>query len=142
MQVEDRGDAVRVTRTVLFGDCDPAGIAYTPKIVDYALIAIDEFWKVALQGEGWFQLNVDHDIGTAFVDLHSRFTAPITPRQPLVLDVRLAGRGRSSIRFAVRAETGGRPALAINATCVFIRRSQVAAIEPPDWIAKALERFL
>ncbi len=30
-----------VTRTVKRGDCDPAGIIYTPRVLDYAMEALE-----------------------------------------------------------------------------------------------------
>jgi 4-hydroxybenzoyl-CoA thioesterase len=142
MSVQDLGDHVAVRHTVRFGDCDPALIAYTGSIVDYALVAIDEFWKVALDGKGWFELNLDHDIGTAFVNLSYDFTAPITPRAQLEMKVRVLSKGRSSITFCVTADHAGRAAFLARLTCVFIRRSTLKSIAPPDWIEIALSRFL
>lgn len=33
-------DAVFVSRTILFGDCDPAGVVYTPRFSYFAVEAI------------------------------------------------------------------------------------------------------
>jgi acyl-CoA thioesterase FadM len=142
MSVQDLGDRVVLRHTVRFGDCDPALIAYTGTIVDYALIAIDEFWKVVLDGKGWFELNLDHDIGTAFVNLSYDFTAPITPRAALDMQVRVVQKGKTSITFSVTADHAGQAAFAARLTCVFIRRSNLKKISPPDWIETALSRFL
>lgn len=142
MSVQDLGDHVVLRHTVRFGDCDPALIAYTGTIVDYALIAIDEFWKVALDGKGWFELNLDHDIGTAFVNLSYDFTAPITPRAPLEITVRVLRKGKTSIAFQVCAAQSGQAAFAAELTCVFINRSTLTKITPPIWIEQALARFI
>ena len=40
------------TRTILFGDCDPAGIVYTPRIAYFVIEAIHEFLSDRLGGEG------------------------------------------------------------------------------------------
>jgi len=54
-------------RRVGFGDCDPARIAYTGRIPEFALKAIDAFWEDLLDGDNWFRMNVDQGIGTPFV---------------------------------------------------------------------------
>ncbi|MFU8862488.1 MAG: acyl-CoA thioesterase [Rhodobacterales bacterium] len=142
MSVKDLGDRVVLRHTVRFGDCDPALIAYTGTIVDYALIAIEEFWKVALDGIGWFELNLDHNIGTAFVNLSYDFTSPITPRAPLEIMVRVHKKGKTSITFQVCAAQSGQAAFTAQLTCVFIERSTLRKITPPMWIEHALARFL
>ena len=131
MSIQDLGDYVAVRHTIRFGDCDPALIAYTGTIVDYALIAIDEFWKVALDGKGWFELNLDHDIGTAFVNLSFDFAAPITPRDDLNMQVRVLKKGRTSLTFRVTANHAGLAAFSATLTCVFIDRSTLTKITPP-----------
>ena len=47
------------TRTVLFGDCDPAGIVYTPRIAYFVIEAIHEFLSDRLGGEGLRLLEPD-----------------------------------------------------------------------------------
>ncbi len=45
-----------VTRTVKWGDCDPAGIIYTPRVLDYAM-EILEAWYREVVGVPWLVLN-------------------------------------------------------------------------------------
>lgn len=40
----------KTTRTVLFGDCDPAGAIYTPRIAHYVVEAVLEFQASRLNG--------------------------------------------------------------------------------------------
>lgn len=133
---------VTVERTVQFGDCDPAGIAYTGKITDFCLEAIDAFWREVLEGQGWFEINVDHNIGTPFVNSNIDFFSPITPREKLVSQVKILKLGRTSIEFLVEGAQGGRPCYLGKFTCVFVQRDTVSKIEPPDWIRSALQPYL
>jgi len=142
MLSEDLGDRVLVHHRVRFGDCDPARIAYTGQLVDFAIVAIDEFLKVALGGPGWYELNLDHGIGVPFVSLSVDFAAPVTPRASLQTEVHVTGRGRSSISFAVTASQTGVPVFAGRFTSVFVELSTLKSREPPDWIIRALDRFL
>ncbi len=66
-----------------WGDCDPARIAYTARIPEWALAAIDAWWESEV-GPGWFQLNIDRGHGTPFVHMTLDFRAPVTPRHRLI----------------------------------------------------------
>ena len=141
MPVGGTENTVEVQRVVAFGDCDPAGIAYTGKIVDYALQAIDAFWNVVLEGKGWFELNLDYNIGTPFVQINIGFSGPITPRQPLFLRVQLVRRGTTSVVLQVTGVQRGEDVFCGTFTCVFVERSSLRKIQPPAWIAQAIDRF-
>jgi 4-hydroxybenzoyl-CoA thioesterase len=104
---DGKGGPIVARRTIAFGDCDPAGIAYTPRLVAICLEAIDEAWKVILDGEGWFELTADHGRGSPFVSIAMEFTAPVTPRTPLDLEVRLSRVGQTSLTFEVAAIQDG-----------------------------------
>ena len=42
---------VVVRRRVLWGDCDPAQVVYTPRFADYGASAVQWFWRVVLGAE-------------------------------------------------------------------------------------------
>jgi 4-hydroxybenzoyl-CoA thioesterase len=44
--------AFKIARTVLFGDCDPAGAIYTPRIAYFVVEATHEFFADLLGGPG------------------------------------------------------------------------------------------
>ena len=67
---------------VTWGDCDPAQIAYTARLPYFALDAINAWWEAHFDGDGWFQLQIDRNIGTPFVNLSMDFRSPVTPRPP------------------------------------------------------------
>jgi acyl-CoA thioesterase FadM len=134
--------SVTVRHSVAFSHCDPAGIAFTGRIMDYALEAIDEFWKVVLSGQGWYHLNMDHGIGTPFVNVQIDFHAPVTPRSDVETEVRVLRKGETSVTFELRGSQLEEQVFSGTVTCVFIIRGQRTAIQPPDWIAAPLQRFL
>jgi acyl-CoA thioesterase FadM len=133
---------IDIQRTVPFGHCDPAGILYTPRAVDFCLEAIDEFWKRALGGSGWYEMNVDLDRGTPFVNLTVDFRSPITARAPLRVTVRLAKLGTSSVTFAVVAVQEDRLCFEATLTSVIVVTSKMAKIAPDDWLRQRLEDFI
>lgn len=116
---------------VTWGDCDPAQIAYTGRLPWFALDAINGWWEDRL-GEGWFQMELDRNLGTPFVNMSLDFRAPVTPRHRLVCHVWPCRLGQTSIRFAVAAEQAGRVCFEGRFTCVFIDAKAFAKRVPPD----------
>jgi acyl-CoA thioesterase FadM len=90
-----------------WGDCDPARIAYTGRIPNWALEAINGWWEHNLGGDGWYQMELDRNVGTPFVHMSLDFRAPITPRHRLICTVWPVRLGDRSIRFAVEGHQDG-----------------------------------
>lgn len=125
-------------RRVGFGDCDPARIAYTGRIPDFALEAIDAFWEHILGGTNWFRMNVDQGIGTPFVHMEMDFRAPITPRAPLFCHVRPAPPGNASVTFHVEGVQADTVCFTSKFVCVFVDAASLKKIPIPDPIRAAL----
>ena len=87
---------------VTWADCDPARIAYTGRLPYFALDAINGWWEAHLGGDGWFQMELDRNVGTPFVRMEMDFSHPVTPRHPLMCETYPVRLGRSSITFRVR----------------------------------------
>ena len=84
-----------------WGDCDPARIAYTGRIPAWALESINAWWEHHLDGDGWYQMELDRNVGTPFVHMSLDFSSPITPRHRLKCNVWPSRLGTSSIEFCV-----------------------------------------
>ena len=85
---DDRPEnALRHEIRVTWGDCDPAKIAYTARLPWFALDAINAWWEDRLGGDGWFQMELDRNVGTPFVHMSMDFLAPVTPRDRLICHV-------------------------------------------------------
>ncbi|MDI4655584.1 acyl-CoA thioesterase [Xanthobacter autotrophicus] len=129
-------------RRVGFGDCDPARIAYTGRIPDFALEAIDAFWEDLLDGDNWFRMNVDQGFGCPFVHMEMDFKVPITPRAPLFCHVEPARLGTTSITFRVVGMQDGHPCFIASFVAVFVVAGELRKIPVPDHIrAPLLERY-
>ncbi|MDD2867735.1 thioesterase family protein [Neomegalonema sp.] len=127
-------------RVVSFADCDPARIAYTGRLADFALEAIEAFWSDVLDGESWFEFNLDHGLGTPFVKMEMEFSAPVTPRCKLSLHVEPAALGSSSIAFRIEGFQERRSCFVGRFVCVFISIESFEKIPVPGWIREKLER--
>lgn len=81
-----------------WGDCDPAGIAYTARLPDFGLQTVDAWWREVL-GYGWYEMNLDHGFGTPFVHLSFDFRAPVTARHGLDCRLKPVRLGTTSLEF-------------------------------------------
>ena len=105
---------------VTWGDCDPARIAYTGRLPWFALDAINAWWEAHLGGDGWYQLEIDRNIGTPFVHMSMDFRAPVTPRHRLRCAVWPSALGTSSVTFRVDGQQDGTLCFEGTFVCVFI----------------------
>ncbi|PZQ52157.1 MAG: acyl-CoA thioesterase [Rhodovulum sulfidophilum] len=135
--MEDQGFVWR--RRVGFGDCDPARIAYTGRIPEFALEAIDAFWEDLLDGDHWFRQFDERGYATPFVHLEIDFSAPVTPRHPLLLAVEPTTVGNSSIAFMVTGRQDGVVCFVTRTVSVFVAIADFKKIPVPERVRAALE---
>lgn len=88
-----------MTRTVKWGDCDPAGILYTPRVFDYITEAV-EAWYRDVGGIHWMEM-IDRGIGAPTVHTSVDFRTPMAPNLVLDVAVLLEKVGGSSLSFRV-----------------------------------------
>ncbi len=118
---------------VTWGDCDPARIAYTARLPAFALEAINGWWESHLDGDGWYQMELDRNVGTPFVKLGMEFAHPVTPRHRLMCEVFPTRLGEKSITFCVKGRQDGRLCFTGSFTCVFTIANQFKSQPaPPD----------
>ena len=127
---------------VTWGDCDPARIAYTARLPWFALDAINAWWEAQLGGDGWFQMEIDRNLGTPFVRLEMDFSHPVTPRHELICYVWPVHMGTTSIAFRVDAEQDGTLCFSSRSVNVFTVADEFRKQPPPDEIRKIVKRFL
>ena len=134
--------AHRHVARVGWGDCDPARIAYTGRLPGFALDAIDGWWEAHLDGDGWFQMELDRNVGTPFVRLEMDFRRPVTPRHELACHVWPARLGTTSVAFRVDGEQGGELCFAWRSVSVFAAADTFAKRPPPAELRELVERHL
>lgn len=142
MTVKKEANTITLERTVAFGDCDPAGILYTPRALDYCLEAIDVFWQSILEGRGWYEMNVDLDRGTPFVNVNIDFKSPITARSPLQVSAELTKVGTTSVTFEVKTYQEEHLCFQASLTSVLVVKSKMKKVAPDDWLLQALPKSL
>lgn len=121
---------------VTWGDCDPARIAYTARLPYFALDAINAWWEAHLDGDGWFQMEIDRNVGTPFVSMAMDFRSPVTPRHTLMCDTFPTRLGEKSISFAVNGSQNDVLCFEGRFTCVFTIADKFKSQPvPPDFRA-------
>ena len=125
-----------------WGDCDPAKIAYTGRLPDFALSAIDAWWEHTLGGDGWYQLEMDRGFGTPFVHLSMDFRAPVTPRHRLMCETFPVRLGTKSITFRVLGRQDGVLCFEGTFTCVFSIAGTVTTQSAPPDIREIVEPLI
>lgn len=123
---------------VTWGDCDPARIAYTARLPWFALDAINAWWEHHLSGDGWYQMEIDRNVGTPFVHMSLDFAHPVTPRHRLLCDVRPTRLGDTSIEFRVTGRQADKTCFEGRFVCVFIVADAFRKQPPPDDIRAML----
>ncbi|MDG1471842.1 MAG: acyl-CoA thioesterase [Ascidiaceihabitans sp.] len=127
---------------VTWGDCDPAKIAYTGRLPAMALDAINAWWEEHLGGDGWFQLELDRNVGTPFVHLSLDFRSPVTPRHRLHCEVWPQHLGDKSITFRVDARQDDVLCFEGTFVCVFTIADQFKSQSAPADIRAVVEPLI
>ncbi|HEV2604651.1 MAG TPA: thioesterase family protein [Microvirga sp.] len=126
-------------RQIGWGDTDPARIAYTGRFADFMLEAIEGWYRDRL-GTDWYRLNIDEGIGTPFVHLSLDFRSPVTPREAIDVEVRVARVGRTSLSFKIAAYGATSRTLCFEgeATSVFVDAATMKPRPIPDRYAERI----
>ena len=135
--IEPFAHEIRVT----WCDCDPAKIAYTARLPWFALDAINAWWEHHL-GDGWYQMELDRNVGTPFVHMSLDFRSPVTPRHRLICKVRPVRLGETSITFRVDGSQNGVVCFEGRFVCVFIEARAFRKAPPPKDIRAVVEACL
>ncbi len=126
-----------VTRRVDWGDCDPAGIIYTPRVFDFAYESLGIWYRDWL-GVSWWQAKGKSDFGSPTVHAECHYFRPFEPDDHAYLEIRIAALGRSSTTYQVIArDKEGRSGFVISFTACYTNFVQMRSADiPPAWRVK------
>ena len=92
-------------RTVLWGECDPAQMVYTPRFLDYVAEAV-EGWFRAVLDTGWYDMIAERGIASPIVHASIDFFSRLNPGDAFEMEVLVEEEGlRSTIPFRVKGRT-------------------------------------
>ena len=128
-------------REIFWGDTDTALIVYTGRFVDYALEAIESWFRAHLDTD-WYRLNVDRKIGTPFVHVEVDFVSPLTPRDTLSVTVHVDHMGTSALGFRIVGYANDeRESFRGHLVCAFVDIKAMVKIPIPDEFRERIEAF-
>ena len=94
-----------MTRTVKWGDCDPAGVIYTPRMLDFAMETLEGWYRDVL-GISWLKLKQELHMGAPTVRAEINFLAASEPDNEVTTALRVQKLGNSSITYEMTGHDG------------------------------------
>lgn len=127
---------LRIRRRVAWGECDPAGVVYTPRFSDYATSATLWFIKLILRP------HLSSDIGSPLKAMRYEFHRTLKPDELFEMRVGLLEIRHRTFDLEVRATDldGGRRFTAITSP-ILVSRQTFVGVPIPDDVRAALESY-
>lgn len=114
-------DSIAMTsrRVATWGECDPAGIVYTPRFADWTVEALERLFSSTL-GISWSQLHRSFGLGAPMVSLKIDFTSSVRPGDEVEIHLRIVKIGRTSLTAGVTGSVQGKQCFRSEITTVFV----------------------
>jgi acyl-CoA thioester hydrolase len=130
-----------VRRRVKWGECDPAGVAYTVTFAEYVMSAAELFYGFLL-GSSPQAAKQEHGFGTPTGALKLDFHRSLRPDEQFDITVRPSEIRTRSYVLQIEARTlQGEPVFHAELTPICIARQERRAIELPASFRLALEQY-
>ncbi len=141
IRATDLGAAVWKTRaTIRFGQCDPAGIVYTPVYFDLFNVAIEDWYPASL-GIDYYALLRDEKVGVGYGHASADFLLPSAMGDVLEIAIVVGHIGRSSFTLNLHAFKDGDEAVRGRLVVVTTSLVEPGAIPIPAALRQALEVY-
>jgi acyl-CoA thioesterase FadM len=130
---------LRVRRRVKWGECDPAGVVYTPRFADYVISAFELFMRHLLRTES----RDNHGFSTPCKALSLEFFASLQPDEEFEMTVLLADIRNRTFDLEIEGrDLGGKDLFCARMTPITIKRGDRSrAIELPAMLRERLEAY-
>ena len=128
-------------RRIRWGDCDPAGIVYTPRFTHFCVEAM-ETWFGEITGTSWYHLGRDMGLGTPLVHSEIAYKHPLWPGD--VLDVTILPERLSRATFGLKFEGrngGGELCFTGHFVAAFIKKATMKATGIPADFRTRMEAY-
>ena len=129
-------------QTVKWSDCDPAGVVYTGRFVEYVTTAFRAFLAEVLGG------NIEAYVARYAVDFPAKaisfvFDSSLRPEDKFDVEVRVAGIRNTTFECEfVGMQTDGAPCFTARMTTICVVPVERRAIRVPDALRHKLEPYL
>ena len=115
---------------VRFAHCDPAGIAYFPRLFELFDAAVED-WTGQVIGVSRAVMHSELRRGMPTVDLHASFSAPCRLGETLDIALSVEGVGGSSVDLAAQASVSGGPRFTMRCKQVLMNLDTAHAVAWP-----------
>jgi len=130
----------RARATIRFGQCDPAGIVYTPVYFDLFNVAIEDWYPASL-GIDYYALLRDEKVGVGYGHVSADFLLPSAMGDILEIAIVVGEIGRSSFALTLHAFKGEREAVRGRMIVVTTSLVKHGAIPIPAKLRHVLEAY-
>ncbi len=131
---------VTVRRRVLWGDCDPAQVVYTPRFADYVASAADWFWRVVMDGHP--PSLGEAELYTPVKHLSFTFHHVLRPDDLFDMSVRVTTVRTRTLDLAIEAVgMDGTPRFSSVLSPIIISSKNYQALALPEHVRAALEAY-
>ena len=133
-------DSFLYRHQIRWGECDPAGIVYSPNILGYALQAV-EVWYESTVGESWTSVMDARGLLTPWVHVDLDFRQPMRPGDRITVDLRLVELGNASLEFRATGLDGeGRELFQARLVSCFVDKATGRPTRIPDDLRGRMSR--
>jgi 4-hydroxybenzoyl-CoA thioesterase len=130
----------RATREIRFSDCDPAGIAYTARLIDLLNGVVEDFFPAAL-GISYHATIRDERTGLGYAKVDCDFRRPLMMGDAAEFAVLVTRIGGASVTLEIQGFKAGELALTGRLVIVTTDLDAHKAIPIPPAIRAALEQY-
>lgn len=134
------GNEFLIERQVRWGECDPAGIVYTPNFLDYAVDTGRLFWRAIARRE--FSSENGCGLNLPVKQLSSVFHSPLATDDRFRMRAGIVRVGTSSFAVRVLGIHKDRPAFEAEITFVSVTTAPRRSVALPDEFRAVLSRMM
>lgn len=127
-------------RRVTWGECDAAGVVYTPRFGDFTADTSQLFMGYVLGQEGFMQGKKHHEIGTPCKALSFVFHSSLRPDEYVDMQVQVGKLGSTTFELLVKSTSAsGMAVFDSTTTLITVAYGTRQAIRVPDSVRAALQ---
>lgn len=129
-------------RRIAWSDTDAARIVYTVRFFEFAMEAIDT-WFREIYGGDWYEMNVERGTGTPFVHVEMDIKAALRPPEILSTTVLVEKLGRSALTFQVTGrKDDGTVSFQGRYVCAVAKMHPIRAMTIPDPERERIQNYI
>ena len=124
---------------VRFAECDPQGIVFNGRYLEYFDVALTELWREAFGG--YDEIMIENDVDIVVAEARVRYLAPLRFDDVFELRVTIDRLGTTSMSTALAVVREGETVAEGEMRHVFVRRDDGVKATIPDPIRTALAPY-